>query len=746
VDAAATSELMSLLDCYSGYHQIWVKKEDEPKTSFITPCGTYCYLRMPEGLKNAGGSFSSMIAKVLHSQIGRNVLTYVDDIIVKSTKQENHIYDLQETFANFRRAGLKLNPEKCVFGVKKGKFLGCLVSTKGVEANPSKIEAILRMEPPKSRKGVQRLTGRLASLNRFISRSAERNLPFFEVLKLAEVFQWGPTQQKAFEELKQYLIELTTLTPPSSGTPLLLFVAASHAAVSAALVQEKQDVQAKKQVLVYFISEVLSPSKKNYTELEKVLYAVLMASMKLWHYFQTYHIVVPSSQPLKDIMRNIEATRRVGKWVVELNEFTIDYVHRSLIQSQALAYFIADWTPGAQDEEKTNDAEAWIIFCDGSWETFGAGVGAVLISPSKIKTCYAARLDFNCTNNIAEYEALLLGLQKLKAMGIRREILISDSQVISGHIDKSSKARDLKLEKYLDAVRRMEASFEGFSAKNIPRGENEHADLLAKSAAQGLPLPSEVFFETIKAPSIKLMERAVLTILPVHNEDWRTEIVSFLQGNCLSDDKVYNKRMEARARPYVIIEGELYKQGVCSPLLKYLSRTEGQELMKEIHAELCGAHIGSRPLLGKVFRQGFYWPKEASNATYLVQKCENCKRCARDQKKPSSLTQLIQPTWPLQRWGLDLLGPLPPAQGNLKYVVVAVEYFSKWIEAKPLATITSATIQKFFWQNIVCRFSVPKAITVDNITQFDAKTFKTFCDQIGTKIHFASVRHPESNG
>jgi hypothetical protein len=100
----------------------------------------------------------------------------------------------------------------------------------------------------------------------------------------------------------------------------------------------------------------------------------------------------------------------------------------------------------------------------------------------------------------------------------------------------------------------------------------------------------------------------------------------------------------------------------------------------------------------------------------------------------------------LQRWGLDLLGPLPPAQGNLKYIVVAVEYFSKWIEAKPLATITSVTIQKFFWQNIVCRFGVPKAITVDNGTQFDVEAFKEFCGQIGTKIHFASVRHPESNG
>jgi hypothetical protein len=291
---------MSLLDCYSGYHQIWMKKEDEPKTSFITPSGTYCYLRMPEGLKNAGGSFSRMTAKVLHPQIGRNVLTYVDDIIVKSTKHENHVADLQDTFANFRQAGLKLNLEKYVFGVKKGKFLSCLVSTKG-------IEAILRMEPPNSKKGAQRLAGRLTSLNRVISRSAERNLPFFEILKSAEVFQWGPAQQKAFEELKQYLIDLTTLTPPSSGIPLLLYVAASHSAVSAALVQEKQDGQVKRQAPVYFVSEVLSLSKKNYTELEKVLYAVLMASRKLQHYFQAYHIIVPSSQPLKDIMRNREA-------------------------------------------------------------------------------------------------------------------------------------------------------------------------------------------------------------------------------------------------------------------------------------------------------------------------------------------------------------------------------------------------------------------------------------------------------
>jgi ribonuclease HI len=126
-------------------------------------------------------------------------------------------------------------------------------------------------------------------------------------------------------------------------------------------------------------------------------------------------------------------------------------------------------------------------------------------------------LEFNCTNNIAEYEDVLLGLRKPRAMGIRRAILKSDSQVIAGQVDKSSKARDPKLEKYLDTVWRMEASFKGFSVKNIPTGDNEHADLLAKSAAQGLPLPSEVFFETLKALSVELMERAVLAISPMHS-------------------------------------------------------------------------------------------------------------------------------------------------------------------------------------------------------------------------------------
>jgi hypothetical protein len=146
VDSAAGCEVMSLLDCFSGCHQIYMKEEDKASTSFITPFGTYCFIRMPEGLKNTGSTFSRLTKTVLESQ--------VDDIVVASKNKEDHLADLAETFANMRDARLRLNPEKCVFGVRQGKILGYLVSHRGIKANPTKIQAIINMTPPQSTRDV----------------------------------------------------------------------------------------------------------------------------------------------------------------------------------------------------------------------------------------------------------------------------------------------------------------------------------------------------------------------------------------------------------------------------------------------------------------------------------------------------------------------------------------------------------------------------------------------------------------
>jgi hypothetical protein len=221
VDDADNSEILSLLDMFSGYDQIRVHRKDEEKTSFITPFGTFCFVRMPEGQKNAGCTFSRMIAIVLHPQLRRNILAYVADIVLKSVQRRDHISDLAETFAYLRAAKLRLNPEKCVFGIHKGKVLECLVSTKGIEANLDKIKALIEMQDPVLVKDVQKQTGRVVVLNRFIPRAADRSLLVLQVLRSTKNFQWSKTQKQAFQELKDYLSNMTKLCPPEPRSPIL---------------------------------------------------------------------------------------------------------------------------------------------------------------------------------------------------------------------------------------------------------------------------------------------------------------------------------------------------------------------------------------------------------------------------------------------------------------------------------------------------------------------------------------------
>jgi ribonuclease HI len=515
VDSAVGCEVMSLLDCFSGYHQIYMKEEDKASTSFITPFGTNCFIRMLEGLKNVGSTFSRLTKTVLESQVGRNIFTYVDDIVVASRSKEDHLADLAETFANMRDARLRLNPEKCVFGVRQGKILGYLVSHRGIEANPTKIQAIINMTPPQSARDVQRLTGRLAALNRFISKSAERSLPFLKTLCSAKDFAWGPEQAATFASLKQYLSELAILTSPDPSLPMLLYIAASPHAVSAALVQEQVREGTIRQCPVYYVSEVLTTSKCNMTELEKIAYAVVMASRKLRHYFEAFKVRVTLDRGLGELFRNPEASVRIAKWAAELSGYHITFKPRTTIKSQVLADFIVNWTRLITHPD-TSAEKVWTIHCDDAWCHAGAGAAAVITSPTGVKHRYAARLSFalesdRCTNNIAEYEAVILNLRKLRALGVTTCIIRTDSKVVVGQIEKDYAAKDPALMQYLAAIRSLERQFKGFTLQHVDRAKNEEADTLAKAAARGETLPSDVFYHVIGTPAVRSLEGLQIT-------------------------------------------------------------------------------------------------------------------------------------------------------------------------------------------------------------------------------------------
>jgi hypothetical protein len=202
------------------------------------------------------------------------------------------------------------------------------------------------MRIPANIKDVQKLTGRLASLNRFISKSAERSLPIFQTLKGSKKdFVWGPSQQHAFEEIKKYLLQPNTLISPTPGADLLLYVSVIETAVSAVLVQEQETNHSKYQVSVYYVSEALSGSKVYYSEIEKIAYIVLTTSRKLKHYFQAHKIRVLTNYPLKEVLQSCRTIERLGKWTAELSQHFIEFEKRTSIKFQVLADFLADWTP-----------------------------------------------------------------------------------------------------------------------------------------------------------------------------------------------------------------------------------------------------------------------------------------------------------------------------------------------------------------------------------------------------------------
>jgi hypothetical protein len=189
---------------------------------------------MSFSLKNAGATYQRLVNKMFRDQIERNVEVYVDDMLVKSIRAAGHIADLRETFKTLRSHKMKLNPAKCAFGVSSRKFLGFMVSQRGIEANPEKLSAVLEMQSPQTTKQLQQLTGRIAALNRFISRSTDKCLPFFKILKKA--FEWNSECEEAFGKLKEYLTNPPLLSRPDEGEILYLYLAVSPSAVSLALV------------------------------------------------------------------------------------------------------------------------------------------------------------------------------------------------------------------------------------------------------------------------------------------------------------------------------------------------------------------------------------------------------------------------------------------------------------------------------------------------------------------------------
>src|SRR4051812_25941348 len=384
------------------------------------------------------------------------------------------------------------------------------------------------------------------SRKRFISRSAERALPFFKILKKAGPVKWTQEAEAALQDLKKYLSSAPILVAPRPREKLLLYLAATNQVASAALVAEREaddepaamasasdgkqgasptssgpgkggsvqaqgEVQRKRMVQrpVYFVSSLLQGARSRYSGVQKLLFGLLMASRKLRHYFQAHEITVVTRFPLKRILQNPEATGRIVEWALELSSFGLKFESTSTIQSRALAEFIAEWTPTPNEEIPETSipgkeaSKEWLMYFDGAFSLQGAGAGVLLVAPTGEQLKYIVQMHFpkeQATNNTAEYEGLLAGLRIAAELGIKKLIVRGDSQLVVRQVNKDYQCP--LMEDYVDEVRKLEERFDGLQMEYVPRAENDIADGLSKCAALKLPVEPGPFVLKLTQPSV----------------------------------------------------------------------------------------------------------------------------------------------------------------------------------------------------------------------------------------------------
>ncbi|XP_074377813.1 uncharacterized protein LOC141719323 [Apium graveolens] len=615
-------------------------------------------------------------------------------------------YDVQESY--WKNHG-GLNPQKCVFGVESGKFLGFVVNHRGIEANPTKIKALLDMKSPSIVKQVQSLTGRIAALNRFVSKSSDRCKEFFKAIKVAgKDFVWTPKCEEAFRRIKELLV--------------------SEYLISAVLVRE-EDAQ---QSLVYYVSKRLHDAKTHYTSMEKLVYALILALRKLRPYFQAHRIKVRTANPLQNVLHKPESSGRILKWAVELGQFYLEYMPRTTIKGQALADFLLEFDSAVDDkalvvlhpphtEESLEEFPYpwWILHVDGAVNNGGASAGIVLVIDE------LPEVHFGNENAEPNYkERLIVG-------GKPGEWGVSSSRT-AGEI-------------VLEVPHRLTEKFKEVKLECVLGEKNNNTDPLEKMGSQQeAVLLGSIPLEVQEIPSI--LEVEVMQKDEAPKEMWMTSILAYIHKGTLPEDKFKVQRLYYQAARYVVYDEVLYKRGFNQPLLRCVDEKKGNYILREVHEGICGNHSGGNSLVMKVLCQGYYWPTMKEDAANFIRAYDRCQRFANYSSMPATLLTPMVCPWPFSMWGIDLIGELPKAKGDVKYAVVAVDYFTKWAEVMPLATITAKKIKDFVFNSIACRFGIPYKLVSNNGKKFDNKELRQLCEDRKIKNEFAAVYHPQSNG
>ncbi|XP_040364410.1 uncharacterized protein LOC121049974 [Rosa chinensis] len=610
---------------------------------------------MPFGLKNAGATYQRAMNLIFHDILGKVLEVYIDDVVVKSQKRGSHIADLRKVFERMRQHKLKMNPAKCVFGVLAGDFLGFIVHQRGIEVPEDKASAVIHASPPRTKKELQRLLGKINFLRRFISNSAGKIQPFSPLLGLQgqNEFVWESKHQEAFDSIKAYLASPPVLVPPRPGVPLKLYISAAAASIGSLLAQDDEDGI---EHAVFYLSRYVP---------QKAVKGQAIADF-LAHHPQ---LEIPV---LKELEIACNATTRPDKAYIP--EYEVWY--------QATIFL-----------------QPWVLFFDGSRTDALAGAGIVLENPAGDRFSYSFQFTFQCTNNQAEYEALIIGLEVLLEMGVRDVQIRGDSQLVINQLLEKYRCTSWLLIPYLSRAIELLDQFTDVGMEHIPRERNFAANELAQLAT-GISLKYGVRERILKVERRTLPswlarpdppDEPVVAVLEPIDVDWRIPLVEYLKR----PDSSADRKIRFLALNYFLRGDELRRRGEDGIDFRCVYGREAKRLMREVHTGICGSHQAGPKMRWLLRRHGYYWPSILKDCIAFAKGCADC-----------------QAHGPVQ---------------HHKFIIVATDYFTKWVEAEPLKEASGTTIRQFIFRNILCRFGIPEVLVSDRGQRSWEAPLKSWC-------------------
>uniref|UniRef100_A0A2N9HIL5 RNase H type-1 domain-containing protein n=1 Tax=Fagus sylvatica TaxID=28930 RepID=A0A2N9HIL5_FAGSY len=764
IDSAAGHAMFSFMDGFSGYNQIRMSTRDAEKTAFRTPIGNFYYTVMPFGLKNAGATYQRTMTAMFHDMVHKEIEDYVDDIVVKSKKREDHLRVLRKVFDRCRLYKLKMNPLKCAFGVSAGKFLGFLVHNRGIDVDPAKASAIATMKAPTSHKELKSFLGRLSYIRRFIPGLAAATAIFMPLMKKGVPFVWSTACQQAFEKIQLIMTKLPTVCAPVPGRPLRLYLASNSEAIGGLVAQKDEEGTERP---IYYVSRALKDAETRYSGAERACLALIYASQRLRHYFLAHKIqLITKSHPIRSLLHRPVLSGRLAQWLLQLSQYEITTETPTAIKSQAIADLLAQFpgedsssisheVPGEIGEALLADLadSTWTLKFDGSSTSSSSGAGIVLTREDGETIAKSFKLDFSCSNNASEYEAYITGLVIAHEMGIKHLRVIGDSNLIICQTKGEFSLKEPSLALYRALAQKLEEKFHTFEISHAMRCENRYADALAT-------LGSQVSFEGSKVDiTIDKRSMPITDLLKekfkeqnLDAEDWRTPI----RAKLMSPEGVADLKV---LKDYVLIAGDLYRRLPGGVLARCVSLQEAAKKLTEVHERCCELRDGVS-LYRRLQRLGYFWPSMGKEAAGLQEQCSSCQHqhdqaatrlkklatryfveggilfrkgfhgdplrclslaesqivmkeahsgeCGEHQGK-KRLYQLLLTLgyyWPTMKKGhsrLYLIGPINPSSGGCIWILVATEYFTKWVEAIPLRKATGAAVANFIREHIITR-------------------------------------------